>query len=63
MAYEIAEGRIKRLPIQFPGTVSEMGLYYRAESSPSPAARTLMDAIRLIAEKQSQSLTERSILL
>jgi len=63
MAYEIAEGRIKRLPIQFPGTVSEMGLYYRAESSPSPAARTLMDAIRLIAEKQSQSLTERSSLL
>jgi len=51
MAYEIEEGRIRRLPIQFPGTVSRMGLYYRTESRPSPAARFLMDAIRLIAKR------------
>lgn len=63
MAYEIEEGIIKRLPIQFPATGSEMGLCYRTESRPSPAARILMDAIRLIAEKQRQPLTERPISL
>jgi len=49
--YEIEEGEIRRLPIQLPDAVSRMGLYCRAESRPSPAARLLMDAIRLIAKK------------
>ena len=49
--YEIEEGEIRRLPIQLPDAVSRMGLYCRAESRPSPAARLLMDAIRLIAKR------------
>lgn len=61
MAYEIAEGRIKRLPIVFPSTVSKMGLFYRAESLPSPAAQILMDAIRSIANKQGQPLAEKPV--
>jgi LysR family transcriptional regulator of gallate degradation len=63
MPYETGEGGIKRLPVQFPGTVCKMrmGFCYRADSRLSPGAQFLMDAIRGIAEKRSLPLTERPI--
>jgi LysR family transcriptional regulator of gallate degradation len=61
MAYEIAEGTIRRLPIVFPETVSKMGLFYRAEERPSPAAQVLMDSIRGIAGKQGHLASERPV--
>jgi hypothetical protein len=58
MAYEIAEGRIKRLPIMFSDTMSKIGLFYRDESHPSPAAQVLMNAIRSVAENKDSRLSK-----
>ena len=41
--------------------MSKMGLFYRAEERPSPAAQILMDAIRGIAEKQGHLASERPV--
>jgi LysR family transcriptional regulator of gallate degradation len=51
MAFEIAEGTIKRLPAVFDDAVSRIGFLYHAENGPSPTAKVMMDAIRRLARK------------
>ncbi|WP_322056086.1 LysR family transcriptional regulator [Paraburkholderia sp. J63] len=45
--YEIASGQLAVLDVPLSSTRSEIGLILRADGAPSPAARALIDAIRL----------------
>ncbi|MCG5076816.1 LysR family transcriptional regulator [Paraburkholderia tagetis] len=45
--YEIASGQLAVLDVSLSNTRREIGLTLRADSAPSPAARALIDAIRL----------------
>jgi LysR family transcriptional regulator of gallate degradation len=45
--YECASGQLAVLDIELHNTQREIGLIVRAETSPSPAARALIDAIRI----------------
>jgi len=45
--YEIASGQLAVLDVPLSSTRREIGLTLRADSAPSPAARALIDAIRL----------------
>ncbi|QBR02560.1 LysR family transcriptional regulator [Paraburkholderia pallida] len=47
--YEIASGQLAVLDVPLSSTRREIGLTLRADSAPSPAARALIDAIRLAA--------------
>jgi LysR family transcriptional regulator of gallate degradation len=45
--YEIESGALTVLDIELHNTTRDIGLIVRAEGTPSPAARALIDAIRL----------------
>ena len=53
--YECESGQLKVLDIELHNTQREIGLTLRAEGTPSPAARALIDAIRLAVADVSRS--------
>ncbi|MDR3100550.1 MAG: LysR family transcriptional regulator [Paraburkholderia sp.] len=53
--YEIASGQLAVLDVPLASTRREIGLTLRADSAPSPAARALIDAIRLTVADASPS--------
>ena len=58
--YECVSGELVMLDVPMPGMGRDIGLTIRAGSRPSPAARELIDAIRLVAAELAPSRAEHS---
>jgi LysR family transcriptional regulator, regulator for genes of the gallate degradation pathway len=54
--YEIQSGQLAALDVTLHNTRREIGLTLRADSAPSPAARALIDAIRLTVAQSTPSV-------